>query len=76
VIHIEELKISLSRDESLLPKLIATTLNIPAAQILSYRLVKKAIDSRKKSDICFVYTVDVEVDGEKDVLDVLLYEYS
>jgi uncharacterized FAD-dependent dehydrogenase len=72
VIRIEELKLSLSQDESLLPKLMATTLRISVEQIISYRLVKKAIDSRKKSDICFVYTVDAEVADEKTVLDALL----
>jgi uncharacterized FAD-dependent dehydrogenase len=34
--------------------------------------VKKSLDSRKKYDICFVYTVDVEVAGEKQLLESLL----
>ena len=72
MIHIEELKLSLPENESFLSALIAATLHIPVEQIISYRLVKKAIDSRKKSDICFVYTVAAEVVDEKQVLDALL----
>jgi len=72
MIHIEELKVSLSQGESLLPALIAKILHISADRIISYQLVKKAIDSRKKSDICFVYSVAVEVANEKQVLDTLL----
>jgi uncharacterized FAD-dependent dehydrogenase len=72
MIHVEELKTTLSQDERLLPALIAKTLRIPADQIISHRIVKKSIDSRKKSDICFVYTVDVEVVDEKQVLNALL----
>ncbi|MCL2042113.1 MAG: FAD-dependent monooxygenase [Bacteroidales bacterium] len=72
MIHIEELKINLSQNETLLLALIASVLRIPADRITSYRIVKKAIDSRKKSDICFVYSVDAEVVDEKRVLKGLL----
>jgi uncharacterized FAD-dependent dehydrogenase len=72
VIRIEELKINLSQKEPLLPELIASALRISGNQIISFRTVKKSIDSRKKSDICFVYTVDAEIADEQQVLDALL----
>jgi len=72
VIRIEELKITLSQNETLLPKLIAEVMRISLDRIISYRIVKKSIDSRKKNKILFVYTVDVEVVEEKQLLDYLL----
>ena len=72
MIRIEELKINLSQKETLLPKLAAKTLRIPVEQIISYRIVKKAIDSRKKSDVCHVFTVDVEIADEQQLLNALL----
>ncbi len=37
-------------------------------KILSYRIVKKSLDARKKSDIHFLYTVDVECINEEKVI--------
>ena len=61
LIKIEEIGLHLNEDESLLPGKIAEILKIPAAEILSWQISKRAIDSRKKTDILLVYSVIVAV---------------
>lgn len=64
LIRIEELGLGIDDRETLLVKKIAAVLGINEADVTSYQIVKKAIDSRKKSQILFVYSVDAVV---KDV---------
>ncbi len=47
---------------------LAKKLKIPHQAILSYRIFKKSIDARKKANINFVYTLDVELDNEDKIL--------
>jgi uncharacterized protein len=61
LIRIEEVNLNIDSIESDLLAKIADILALPEADILSYKIVKKAIDSRKKSNIQFVYSVDVAV---------------
>ncbi len=62
-IRLEEVSLRLNEEESCLAAKIAAILGVPAKEILSYRLVKRAIDSRKKNDILLVYSVDAVVDN-------------
>ena len=61
LIRIEELGLSIDDSEALLAKKIATVLGVSEADVIGYQIVKKAIDSRKKSQILFVYSVDVTI---------------
>jgi len=61
LIRIEEINLNIDDDELLLKGKIAVILGLAESDILSYEIVKKAIDSRKKSNIQFVYSVDVKV---------------
>ncbi len=61
LIRIEEINLNIDDKEALLKEKIALILNLPVADILNYQIVKKAIDSRKKSNIQFVYSVDALV---------------
>lgn len=72
MIRIEELRLGLSQKEHHLQKLAAQLLNISIEDIQALQPIKKAIDSRKKSDICFVYTIDVTVVQEEQRLASLL----
>jgi len=67
LIRIEEINLGINAPESELKAQIAAILLIPESNILSYKVVKKAVDSRKKSNIQFVYSVDVTVSGIKDI---------
>ncbi len=65
-IKIEEIKLSLREEESLLSEKIVKILWIEKEDLLDYKIVKKAIDSRNKRDILFVYSVWVNLkNGEQ-----------
>lgn len=51
-----------------LPEKAAELLHIGKAAVLSWRIVKKSVDARKKPDIYFIYTLDVEVREEEKLL--------
>lgn len=72
MIRISELSLSpyLNEPEGLecLTKAAAKRLGVPASVILSLRLAKKSIDARRKDQVHFRCTVEVEVEGESKVL--------
>lgn len=68
MIRVQDIKLNLNEDLSLLPEKIAKKLKIKSSDILSYTLFKEAIDARKKSDIKLVYTVDVETTKDQQLL--------
>lgn len=47
---------------------ILKVLKIKREQLLHYEIIKKSIDARKKSNLCFVYSVEVKVEKEKSVI--------
>lgn len=61
LIRIEEINLNVDDNETLLRNKIASILALSESEILNYKIVKRAIDSRKKSQIQFVYSVDVEL---------------
>lgn len=66
MIRINELKLSLDDDESRLKSLAAKALKIPESRIESLSIAKKSVDSRKKNNLHFVYSVDVTVSGNEE----------
>lgn len=68
MIRVPEIKLSLDEDEILLIRKLAKKLKIPQESILNYRIFKKSVDARKKNDIHFVYTLDVELKNEDKIL--------
>jgi len=67
VIRIEELSLGVDDDEKILKSKVARILRISEVEILSYEIVKKAIDSRRKNNILFVYSLDVVVEDIKKI---------
>lgn len=61
MIRINEIRLSLDEEESLLAKKAAKALHINQKYIKSLTIYKKSIDARKKDDIHFTYSVDVEI---------------
>lgn len=68
MIRIQQLKLSITHSREQLLKKIAKTLRIRQESIISYTICKQSIDARRKSEVSFVYTIDVSVDNEEDVL--------
>ncbi len=61
LLRLEEIKLTLQDDESMLSDKIAKILQILKEGIVSYKIVKKSIDSRDKQNILFIYSVDVDL---------------
>lgn len=68
MIRINQLKLPATHLKTELLEKIAKTLHIPVNAIHDYSIVKQSIDARKKPQIFYVYTVDVAVSHEKNIL--------
>ncbi|MGF1747661.1 NAD(P)/FAD-dependent oxidoreductase [Vibrio cionasavignyae] len=69
MIRLTEIKLPLDHEEDALLAAIAKKLNIPAEQVLSFNMFKRGYDARKKSKILLIYTLDVVVDNEAQLLE-------
>ena len=65
MIRINEIKLPLDADKNDLLTSAAKLLKIPTERIKSLAIAKKSLDSRKKSNLFFVYSVDVEINGNE-----------
>jgi len=65
MIRIEEIKLPISSNRSKLKEEILRILEIDDEKFEYYKLIKKAVDARHKSNIQFVYTVDVAFSDKK-----------
>ncbi|MCE2596919.1 NAD(P)/FAD-dependent oxidoreductase [Motilimonas cestriensis] len=68
MLRLTEIKLPLDHDEAALPAAIVTKLNISADQLHSFHMFKRGYDARKKTNIFLVYTLDIEVDNEAELL--------
>lgn len=68
MIRIGQLKLNPDHSEKELIQRIAKTLRITETQIVDYQIKKQSIDARKKTEIKFVYTIDVKVNNEQQIL--------
>lgn len=69
MLQLTQCKISYEKDtrENLIRK-AAGTLHIRPEDISRLTILKRSVDARKKSDICYSYTISFEVRGEREVL--------
>ncbi len=67
-IRIEEITLGLNERESGIKEKILKTLEIKSEDVLSYQIVKRAIDSRHKRNILLVFSVNIEVENQKKFL--------
>lgn len=64
MLRISNLKISITNDKDIkeiLQKRVGT-------EILEYKIIKRSIDARDKSDILYVYSIDIKVNNEEKLL--------
>ena len=64
MIRLDGLKLPIDRSESELPALIAARIGCDRGEIIAWRILRKSLDARKKNDLHYVYTVEVDA-GEK-----------
>ena len=67
LLRIEELSLGLDESENLLKSKAASALGLLENEIRNITVVKRAIDSRNKRRITFVYSVVVEVEDLKKI---------
>ncbi|MCR4924753.1 MAG: hypothetical protein K5917_00530 [Clostridiales bacterium] len=66
MIRVNEIKLSLDATMADIKKATAKALKINESKIKNFSIYKKSIDSRKKEEnIFFIFSVDVEVDGDE-----------
>ena len=68
MLRLTDLQLPLDHSDTALREAILARLGLKDHQLLAVRLFRRACDARKKSAIQLVYTVDVEVDDEANVL--------
>lgn len=68
MIRIFELKLPFDHSDSALRKTAAKQLRIDASHIGSIHIRRQAVDARKKNAILFVYTVDVNIENEANLV--------
>ena len=68
MLRLTEIKLPLDHPDTALRAAVLQRLRIPEADLLSLTVFRRGFDARKKADIHFVYTLDVEVKNEADVL--------
>ena len=68
MLRVNQVKLSVDHSQSELHSTICQILGISSSQLLHFSLHKQSIDARRKPDIYYVYTVDVQVSNEKAVL--------
>ncbi len=66
MILVKNLRLGIEESEALLPSLAARALRIDEKRIQSFKIVKKSLDARKKSDIHWLYSVAVDAGGAED----------
>lgn len=69
MIRITQLKLPVTYKEEDLVLKAAKILRISPDSIRSWRIVKKSVDARKKGEILFIYTIDIETGREKQVVE-------
>ena len=63
-VRITNLRMSVEQPESELPKRIARRLNLSEAEIRCWRILRKSLDARSRSELQFVYSAIVELHDE------------
>lgn len=67
MIRVNQVKIGIFEDKKEIKKQLSKKLRISIKDIIEYKIFKESIDARRK-DIKFVYSIDVNVKNEKNIL--------
>lgn len=69
MLRLNEVKLPLNHEENALAAAILKKLGIAAEDMLSFEVFKRAYDARNKTDILLIYTLDIEVVNQAELLD-------
>uniref|UniRef100_UPI004047F116 NAD(P)/FAD-dependent oxidoreductase n=1 Tax=Vibrio anguillarum TaxID=55601 RepID=UPI004047F116 len=68
MIRLTEIKLPLGHEEGAIFAAITEKLGIADEQVLSFNMFKRGYDARKKTKIMLIYTLDVSVENETELL--------
>ncbi len=68
MIRLREITLPFDHDDEALTRRIPEYLGIPAGRLVRFTVIHKSIDARRKNAIVAVYTLDVELEDEPEVL--------
>ncbi|MEG0688000.1 MAG: FAD-dependent oxidoreductase, partial [Hungatella sp.] len=68
MIRINQLKLPIHHTPEELTGKAAKLLRIQPSAIKSLHIVKQSLDARKRQELLFIYTVDVEADWEEELV--------
>ncbi len=68
MIRLTEIKLPLDHEEDALQQAILTKLGIEKAHLNSFNVFKRGYDARKKTAILLIYTLDIDVENEAELL--------
>ena len=69
MIRINNIKIDIEKDTNdYLIEKVSKLLRINKDNIFNYKIIKKSLDARKKSELHYVYTIDLECTNEDKLL--------
>lgn len=63
MLRISNMKVPVTFDEKFLPEKVKKQYNIK--ELKSFRIVKKSIDARRKNEVKYVYSVDINTENDK-----------
>ncbi|WP_047044617.1 NAD(P)/FAD-dependent oxidoreductase [Vibrio mexicanus] len=69
MIRLTDIKLPLDHEEGAIAEAILSKLDIPAQRMISFNVFKRGYDARKKAKILLIYTLDVEVENESELLE-------
>ena len=68
MIQLRNLRLDPGKNETELKKAAALALRIDASEITGLTIMRKSLDARKNNDIHYIYTVEVSVNGEEELV--------
>ena len=69
MLRLTEIKLPLGHPEGDISSAIVQRLDIPADDLLNYRIFRRGVDARKKGNILFIYTLNVALRDEAAILE-------
>jgi uncharacterized FAD-dependent dehydrogenase len=68
MIRVSQIKLPIHHDDKMLEEKICQQLRIKREDLISWNILRRSVDARKKPDLKFVYTVDVKIENESKIL--------
>ena len=68
MIRIQQIKLEVTKGQAQLREKAAKLLKINEKEIKAFKVVKRSLDARKKPELFYSYTVDVQVEKEEQIL--------